>query len=372
MRGLILLILCLFCSITQAAEPVFIKTSVGKLPGWQQDNLVPALKAFQLSCQKILKLNPRTSFHKILNQATVSDWQRVCILAKNIQAPSVIATRHFFENEFIPYLLTDTDHSSGLFTGYYLPLLHGSLHYSKRYSIPVYALPNDLIKTASGIYQVDSVTKKRRPYPDRAAINRGVIHQHAKALLWTDNLVDLFFAQVQGSVMVQLTNGERIVLGYAGGNGHPYTSIGKILVANKQIEQKKISMQSIRKWLARHPAESVKLLNHNASFVFFKILPDHNPLGTQRVPLTPERSLAVDTQYLALGTPIWLSTSIPASTKSPIALHRLLIAQDTGGAIQGIVRGDIYWGAGKKAEFIAGHMQQPGQYWVFLPIHKNT
>lgn len=180
---------------------------------------------------------------------------------------------------------------------------------------------------------------------------------------------ELFFAHIQGSALVQLTNGQRILIGYAGGNGHPYTSIGKVLVNNHQLDSKKISMQSIRAWLLQHPQQITTLLNHNASFVFFKILPDHHPLGTQRVPLTPERSLAVDTRYLPLGAPLWLSTTIPIEKMQTKPFQHLVIAQDTGSAIQGIVRGDIYWGTGKKAEFIAGHMQQPGQYWILLPAN---
>ncbi len=368
-KTLFLLLLNLtLCSLSQAAELTLTKTNFSQLPGWQQDNPLLALKAFQLSCIKILKQEPNTAFHKRLKSGTFKDWQQACTSANTIQQATPTKARTFFEKTFQPYQLSDTDHSAGLFTGYYLPLLHGSLTYSSRYHVPVYALPHDLIKTSSGIYQRDPITKQLRTYPDRAAINAGRIHKQAQVLLWTDSLLDLFFAQVQGSALVQLTNGQRIAIGYAGGNGHPYTSIGKVLVAKKAIEQQNVSMQSIRRWLTEHPHEALNLLNQNASFVFFKILPDHNPLGTQRVPLTPGRSLAVDTRYLPLGTPVWLSSSIPLSANKTVALQRLLIAQDTGGAIQGIVRGDVYWGAGIKAEFIAGHMQQTGQYWVLLPI----
>jgi len=352
----------------QPAMPTLTKSSFAKLPGWQQDNLIPALQAFRHSCVSIQSQNAQVPFHKNLNSGKMRDWQRICEAAMRSKQLTPAAAREFFEKEFQPYSLSDTEGSAGLFTGYYLPLLHGSLQYSQRYHVPIYALPADLVKMKAGIFQIDHVTKKLRPYPDRRAINNGAILRHTKVLLWADDLTDVFFAQVQGSALVQLTNGHRIAIGYAGGNGHPYTSIGKVLVQANAIDQKNISMQTIRQWLTQHPGDAINLLNHNASFVFFKILPDHNPLGTQRVPLTPERSLAVDTHYLPLGVPVWLSTSIPQpGTQHVQPLQRLLIAQDTGGAIQGVVRGDIYWGAGKKAEFIAGHMQQPGKYWVLLP-----
>jgi membrane-bound lytic murein transglycosylase A len=189
-------------------------------------------------------------------------------------------------------------------------------------------------------------------------------------LVWTDNLLDVFFAQIQGSAIVELPDHERLIINYAGTNGRAYTAIGKILLERNAIPKNNLSMQTLRIWLEQHPEEINTVLNSNASYVFFKILKNGDPLGSEQIPLLPERSLAVDTRFIPLGAPLWLSTTLP--THTPSAFQHLMIAQDTGGAIKGIIRGDVYWGASEKAADIAGHMQSDGQYWILLPKRKSS
>jgi membrane-bound lytic murein transglycosylase A len=177
--------------------------------------------------------------------------------------------------------------------------------------------------------------------------------------------------QVQGSGIAQLPNKKKFLIGYAGTNGYPYTSIRKILIQNKELTEQTSSMQDMRAWFARNSEKIEPTLNLNPSYVFFRILENKDPLGTQAIPLTIQRSLAVDKQYIPLGAPIWLDTVVPENDQeSSASFQHLLIAQDTGGAIKGIVRGDVYWGGEPKAAFIAGHMKSPGSYWILLPRYK--
>jgi membrane-bound lytic murein transglycosylase A len=167
---------------------------------------------------------------------------------------------------------------------------------------------------------------------------------------------------------VQLPHKKQFLINYAGSNGRPYTSLGKVLVKNQDLTSQHSSMQDIRAWLLKHPEKMNSVLNKNASYVFFRVLKNKDPLGAEQVPLTSRRSLAVDKSYIPLGVPVWLDTGFPSkSSQELVSFRHLMIAQDTGGAIKGIVRGDVYWGSGDKATFIAGHMKSPGRYWLLLP-----
>jgi membrane-bound lytic murein transglycosylase A len=354
------------------------KTTFDRLPHWGKDDTSQALVAFQKSCVEILKRNPQSSFHTLSSSHNNQAWQAICLAANKIPHPTKIIAQKFFETWFEPYTVRNNLNPYGLFTGYYLPLLHGSLKKTKEYSVPIYAVPQDLIKVNLGLFKPELAGKTLigqlknntlLPYPDRAAIHNGALGKNAKVIVWIDSLVDAFFAQIQGSAVVQSPNHQKILIGYDSTNGQPYTAIGKILIANNAIPKASMSMQAIRNWLLQHPEQVKEILNQNASYVFFRALPNLDPLGTEQVPLTPKRSLAVDTHYIPIGAPIWLNTEVPGASHSQLLLpfHQMLIAQDTGGAITGIVRGDIYWGAGVDAAFSAGHMKQPGRYWILLP-----
>jgi membrane-bound lytic murein transglycosylase A len=358
------------------------KTTFAQLPAWKDDDHSDALRAFQRSCTEILKRKPDNAFAKFPESGTVRDWQTICTAANQLIPNNIITARDFFEKWFEPYQVRNNLSTHGLFTGYYLPLLQGSLKPDKRFSIPIYGVPNDLVTVNLGKFHQELTgqiliaqlkNNNLYRYPDRSAINQGALHDHAEVLVWTDNLIDIFFAQIQGSAIVELPNHERFIINYAASNGLPYTAIGKILIANKAIPKENMSMQSLRTWLEKNPEQINTVLNNNASYVFFKVLRNSDPLGSEHVPLLPERSLAVDTQFIPLGAPIWLNTSLPASTMNyPGVYQRLLIAQDTGGAIKGIIRGDVYWGASEKAAEMAGHMQSDGQYWILLPKRKSS
>jgi membrane-bound lytic murein transglycosylase A len=356
---------CLFfiCQNASADRPKMILTEVTyrELPGWNADNFKDALAVFLQSCPEIMTRHNEITGDGLALRP-IHKWREVCLKAEKMGTQNERGARHFFENNFSPYAVSmDNNHENqgnvGLFTGYYLPLLHASMTPTKQFSIPIYALPNDLVKGG--------------PYSDRKTINREKLDGHAKILMWTDDPIDLYFAHVQGSALVQLPDGKRMVIGYAGNNGRKYTSIGKILVDHHGLPKSDVSMQSIRAWLVLHPKQMDSIFNQNESYVFFKILADHQVLGTEKVPLTPERSLAIDNSYIPFGAPLWLTTKVPDKTYHLDGaiknLRRLVIAQDTGGAIKGVLRGDIYWGAGEKAAYIAGHMNSPGQYWLLLP-----
>lgn len=354
------------------------KTSFNHLPEWQTDNQADAFQAFKQSCVEILKRNPNAPFSPLHKAGLVKDWQPICLAALKLKKPDKIAAQKFFETWFNPYLVKNNFNRKGLFTGYYLPLLQASLTKDKNYSVPIYGFPSDLVKVNLGLfkstltnYTVTGQIKNNLlfPYPDRAAISQGAIKKTAPVIAWSNNAVDVFFAQVQGSAILSLPNHQQLMIGYATDNGYPYTAIGKVLIQAHALRSSEVSMQTIRDWLVKHPEQINIILNHDASYVFFKILKNNAPIGIEQVPLTPNRSLAVDMHYIPLGAPIWLDTKIPNPNPrlNHSSFRHLLIAQDTGGAIKGVIRGDIYFGAGSDAIFLAGHMNQLGRYWILLP-----
>lgn len=331
------------------------------LAGWQDEDLAAAWDAFKQSCAALQK-QPA--------------WQASCAATMEISSPNNAALREFFEQYFIPYQATQPDGGSeGLITGYYEPLLNGSRTPSKRFRHPLYALPDDLlIVDLSSVYpELKNMRLRGRldgrrvvPYYNRAEIDNGVAPLKGKELYWVDDAVELFFLQIQGSGKIALPSGETMRIGYADQNGHPYKSIGKALVERGDLPLEKASMQGIKDWGKRNPDKLPELLNLNASYVFFRDLPNHlpGPLGALGVPLTAGRSIAVDPRHIPLGAPVFLATTWPNSAKP---LNRLMLAQDTGGAIRGVVRADFFWGFGKDAGKQAGSMKQRGKMWVLLP-----
>ena len=206
---------------------------------------------------------------------------------------------------------------------------------------------------------------KLKPYEDRSEIVAGQWQHNDKALVWVDSAVDAFFVQIQGSGVIQLDDGSVMRVGYAGQNGHPYYAIGRALIKRGDVAKEDMSMQAIRSWLEDHPNQAHDLMNTNKSYVFFEEKHVNGAIGAQGVVLTPERSLAVDHTKLPYGVPLWLDASPPVA-KIP-RIQRLMVAQDTGGAIRGAVRGDVFWGFGDRAEHLAGAMTSQGQYWILLP-----
>ncbi len=333
-----------------------------QLPGWTEDDLTLAWPAFLQSCRG-LKNNPA--------------WSVVCQAAQQqAPLPEGPAIRAFFEQNFLPWQANQAEGGvEGLVTGYYEPLLRGSRQPTAQYRFPIHAAPEDLlvVDLASLYPELKNLRLRGRiqgnkvvPYFNRAEIEAGAAPLRGKELVWVDDAVDLFFLQIQGSGRVKLENGETLRIGYADQNGHPYRSIGKWLVEKGELTLDKASMQGIKDWGRRNPERLPELLNANPSYVFFRELPNHlpGPLGALGVPLSAERSIAIDPRGTPLGAPVWLATTRPNSSDS---LNRLMLAQDTGGAIRGNVRADFFWGFGDEAGKQAGGMKQKGRMWVLLP-----
>ena len=299
-------------------------------------------------------------------------------MARDVIATDLKAVRLFFETFLVPQQIFNPDGSDqGLVTGYYEPLLRGSRKRGGIYQTPLYRAPEDLLNIDLTAAYPDLkgmrlrgrlVANKVVPYWTRAELTQADLLS-GKELLWVDDPIDAFFLQVQGSGRVQLMdNKETVRVAYAEQNGYPYKSIGRYLVDKGELTLEQASAQSIKTWYASHPARQQELLNANPSYVFFKeeklIDPSKGPKGSLGVPLTPQRSIAVDTQFLPLGVPVFLSTTQP---NSEIALQRLVMAQDTGGAIRNPVRADFFWGFGAAAGELAGKMKQRGMMWLLLP-----
>ncbi|MCG6933142.1 MAG: MltA domain-containing protein [Gallionella sp.] len=341
--------------------PPFAVSKWEMLPDWQTIDLQPAWAAFWQSCTA-LKNKP--------------GWQTVCTQADQMSQPDNSALHQFFEQDFTPYQVYNPDGTSqGLFTGYYEPKLYGSPVKTARFRYPLYGVPDDLLTIDLGdaYPQLKDLRLRGRlqgnrvvPYYNRSEIDSGEAPLKGHELFWVDNAVDLFFLQIQGSGRIELPDGSVVKVGYADQNGYPYTSIGKKLVEMGGIKLEDASMQGIKDWAAQHPDQMDSLLEQNASYVFFRILPDSlpAPLGALGVPLTDQYSLAVDPRTIPLGAPVFISTTYPNSTQP---LNRLMLAQDTGGAIKGAVRGDFYWGFGAQAGAQAGSMKQTGEMWVLFP-----
>ena len=337
------------------------------LPAWNDDDLRAALPAFLQSCRALAK-RPQWPL-----------WRPACEQAQALSAPSAAAIRKLFEARFQPWLLTNPDGSSdGLVTGYYEPLLRGSRTRGKPYVEAVLGVPPDLLSIDLGAVQPELKNLRLRgrlqgnkvvPYYSRAEITRGEQSNGGRVLLWVDDPVELFFLQIQGSGRVRLPDGSMTRLAFADQNGHPYQSIGKLLVERGEMTLDQASMQGIKQWARANPTRLADLLNANPRYVFFseqaiRSGDGEGPNGALAVPLTPERSIAVDPRHVPLGAPVFLSTTRPATTTP---LRRLMLAQDTGSAIRGVVRADFFWGFGDQAGSEAGRMKQQGRMWVLLP-----
>lgn len=342
--------------------PLMTPTTFDALPGWPQDDLRQVWPAFIASCKAI---------------ASKPEWAGVCAAAAAVDAADGAAIRSFFETRFTPNLIRAADGAdAGLITGYYEPMLFGARKRGGAFQTPLYRVPDDLLTIELGAVYPDLknmrlrgrlVGKKVVPYSTRAEIERADVA--GKELLWVDDPVEAFFLEVQGSGRVQLKDtGETVRIAYADQNGHPYKAIGRWLVEQGQMTAREASAQSIKAWIAAHPERRQELFNVNPSYIFFREerLPDPSvgPKGALGVPLTPGRSVAVDPQMLPLGAPVWLSTT---RAGSELPLRRLMMGQDTGGAIRGAVRADFFYGFGKEAADSAGLMKQRGQIWVLLP-----
>lgn len=337
-----------------------------EVEGLQLDNLSLAWPAWMQSCSTLV--------NKI-------SWQKACHAAEKLNSqtiskPSSKAVQAYFRQYFSVYKAMNEDGvDTGLITGYYEPLLRGSRTKSAQYPYPLYASPDDLITVELDALFPELKFKRVRgrlvgnklvPYYNRAEIETETSPIKGLEFVYIDDIIDVFFLQIQGSGLVQLDDGEQIHVGYANQNGHNYSSIGRLLIERGELTLPQASMQGIKHWARNNLPKVRELLNNNPSYVFFRELPAGlpGPLGALGVPILAERSVAVDPKFVPLGAPVFLSTTEPNSNKP---LNRLVMAQDTGGAIKGGVRADFFWGAGAEAGARAGAMKQTGKIWVFLP-----
>ncbi len=339
------------------------------LPGWRDDAVSQARPALLSSC-KILGAKSATAPVGPGGLAgTAGEWRAPCN-ALATAGSSDGAVRRAIEAWFVPFAVTDADGPEGLFTGYYEPELQGSRKRTGGYTVPLYRPPPDLATVeAEGETRVGRMVDGHLlAYHTRQAIDGGALAGRGLELLWLADPIDAFFLQAQGSGRVRLAEGGSLRIGYAASNGLPPTMIGRILVERGELTKEAATMQTVRQWLRDHPAEATVLMQMNARYIFFREIPGDGPLGALGVALTPGRSLAVDPKLLPLGAPLWLDTTYPAETpEAGQPLRRLVVAQDSGGAIKGAVRGDLYWGSGDEALRYAGPMKQRGRYYLLLP-----
>ena len=347
-------------------------TAVGfeDLPGWRSDRHAEARAPLLRSCRARLA-RPGAFDRRFGGRAA---WRAACAAVEALPAGDDEAARAVFERWFAPRLVAGKSGPRGLFTGYYEPELAAAPEPGGAYREPLYARPDDLVTVRLADFRPRSgggrlagrvVDGALRPYFSRAEIAAGALAGRARALYWAADPVAAFFLHVQGSGRLRLPGGARVRLGYAAANGRPYTAIGKVLVERGALARDDVSLQSISAWLRANPGAARAVMDANESYVFFRVLTGPGPVGSQGVPLTAGRSLAVDARRIPLGLPLWLDAPHPLPGRAP--LRRLVVAQDTGGAIRGAVRGDLFWGAGEEAEAAAGRMRSEGRYFALVP-----
>ena len=368
-----------FCLILTSCGEEQEKTTVGEeielerssfsdLSDWKQDNISTAINALKKSCQKI-KDNTNENIDMLSAiKIPTADYLKICSNLTNVRP---IKYKEFIENNFTPYLVKYNGESEGKFTSYYEAELHAAYHKTERYKYPIYGRPFDLIEL--NLQDFDKTLPNKRlvgrikgnkfiPYYSRAEIHDKPLN--APVILWGDNEVDIYVMQIQGSAVAQMEDGSKIRIGYADNNGRQFKGIGSILLEEKLIKPGQASMGKIKKWLKENPEKAVAPMNKNERYVFHRLINSEGPIGAQGVSLTAGRSLAVDRKYIPLGALLWLETNGPDKEE----IHKLVIAQDIGGAIKGGVRGDYFWGSGGDDVLEkAGKMHAKGKYYILLP-----
>ena len=373
---------------------LYQKTDFSLIDGWRDDDHAAAFACFRVSARKILgqiykqgRFGPPTS-----------DLAKVAGISLGAAFDGRItdtAARHFFEQEFVPYRFGKTTGNNknpvndaispegrfrGFVTGYFEPEIDASPSKTAKFSFPLYARPADLVELDEETRPVNwdkSIQFARKtesgyqPYHDRAEIDQGALAGKGLEIAWLENPVDAFFIHIQGSARLRFTDGKTRRLSYAGKNGHPYTAIGSVLVRNRIMSKEQLTMDTLRDWMEQDLERATKLMRQNRSFIFFTIQddvdPSLGPVGAASVPLTPGRSLAIDHTLFTYGMPVWLTTEL-ALPQQAGPFRRLMVAQDTGSAIKGPARGDIFVGSGREAGMVAGSIRHACEFFVLLPV----
>jgi membrane-bound lytic murein transglycosylase A len=349
--------------------------SFADLAGWAADDHKSAFRTFQTSCESLAAGRP------VLRPAEAPDRDLVAICRAALEAgdPSRAQARAFFEARFTPFEVVPPA-GAGFLTGYYEPVFQGSRTRAGPYTVPLLARPDDLVTLARGetLPGIDPALQAARrtpagfePYPDRAAIEDGALGAAAKPVVHLREPGEAFIIQVQGSARIELPDGSSMRVAYAGRNGHPYTSIGRILVERGAIPLEEMSLERLMGWLRENPGPARDLMRRNRSYIFFReaaeLKPEDGPIGGAGIPLTAGRSLAVDRSLWAYGLPFWLEGELPLAPGRTEPLRRLMIAQDTGSAIVGPARGDFYHGSGAQAGTRAGLLRHAARFVVLRP-----
>lgn len=348
--GLIAALVALAGCMTRETPPVRLApVSFADLPGWDEADPVAALAALRASCARPVVAAPALPHLPLDGAALRMATRRTCAAAAGIPATAQ-AARHFFEAQFRPYRVLGPDSDQGLFTGYYEPELAASRRQRPGHAVPIYALPAGGTKAT------------------RAEIETGAAVAGWPVLFWGADPIDVFTLHIQGSGRLRLAEGGHARIGYAGNNGHAYVAIGRLMRERGLLPADGTTMPAIRAWLRANPEAGRALMRENPRYIFFRETPaDAAPQGQSGVVLTAMASLAVDPAFIPMGAPLWLDTHFPGEPERK--LRRLVIAQDTGAAIKGPVRGDLFWGGGEAALAQAGRMASRGRYYLLLPRH---
>ncbi len=333
-----------------AMEP----TSYNEIAGWAGDRHAEALAAFRRSCPR-LTAGPDVRIATDGGEKTITagEWKHICDAAGAVKVGDARGARSFFESNFRPLIVK----APGKFTGYFEPEMRGSKVPSRLFTVPVYRKPPDLTD---------------QPYLTRAEIEAGALKGKGLEIAYVQDPVGLFEMQVQGSGRIQLAEGGSMTLGFDGSNNRPYTAIGAVLVEMGIMKKEDATWPAIRDWLKRNPQQARDVMRRNERYIFFRDTRTSAPIGAQGVPLTAQRSMAVDPTLTPYGTPVWIDTRRPVYRKpgATESYRRLMIAQDTGAAIKGPARGDVFYGAGAQAADWAGRMNSDGRAVVLVP-NKN-
>jgi peptidoglycan lytic transglycosylase A len=352
----------------------FRPASYSDLPGWREDHVGEALPALRRSCQRLLTLEDAAPVGPNAVGGTALDWKRPCAELSSVAGSDEGGLRRVLEAQFRPVQVLAGSQPGGLFTGYYEVELDGARAPSPRYPVALYRRPPDLLSANLGSFADDLAGRtvfgrvegeRFVPYASRAEIDGGALAGRGLELLWLADPVEAFLLHVQGSGRVRLAEGGTVRVGFAASNGLPFFAIGRALIERGVLPPGQASMPEIRAWLKAHPEEGRRLMELNRRYIFFREIGGEGPVGAEGVELTAGRSLAIDTAQLPLGAPVWLDTHWPGDPARP--LRRLMVAQDTGSAIKGPVRGDFFWGTGDAAFAEAGRMKSAGRYWFLLP-----
>ena len=375
-------ILCSAASASSAEEPLKLADAQlepakwTELAGWAADDHLAAFAAYKASCQALRKIgyaDDQRPIHGAL--------RNVCRKALDLRPQDSKAARTFFEENFQPVRVARLGEVEGLLTSYFEPIVQGSRFPNPEFHVPLYRRPRDLVaaghKPGSDAFPNKGVRISRRnedgqlvPYYDRGAIEAGALDGQKLEICWLKDPFDALAIQIQGSARVILEDGTPLRINYDSHNGYSYTAVGRVLIERNLIPREEMSMQRIREWMTAHPDEAQQVRAANRSYMFFRITGLSNegePVGAQGVPLTPGRSIAVDRLH-DYGTPFFIEANLPIESAKPVSpFQRLMIAQDTGSAIVGPARADLYWGAGDDAARIAGRIHHPGRFVMLVP-----